>query len=62
MTTNQNDTAYIKLASKRKTYISNTKELKKYISELVIPIINCVFLDNKYLIFNDLEIYKLIIS
>lgn len=62
MTTNQTDTAYIKLASKRKTFINNTKELKKYISELVIPIINCVFLDNKYLIFNDLEIYKLIIS
>lgn len=62
MTTNQNDSAYIKLSSNRKTFIKNTTELKKYISELVVPIINCVFLDNKYLIFDDLEIYELIIK
>lgn len=43
----------------KKIYIENVKELKKYIKQLIIPMLNCTFLDNKYLVFNNGSIFKI---
>ena len=43
----------------KKVHLENVKGLKQYIKQLVIPILNCIFLENKYLIFKDNSIFKI---
>ena len=38
----------------KKIYIQNLSDLKKYIKNLVVPMLNCAYLENKYLIFTSI--------
>ncbi len=43
----------------KKIYIQNLSDLKKYIKNLVVPMLNCAYLENKYLIFNDNSVFNI---
>ncbi len=42
-----------------KIFLKDKKELKDYIKTMVIPILNCAFIENKYLFFKDNSIFKI---
>lgn len=45
--------------SVKKVKLTNTKDLKDYIKTMLVPILNCVYLENKYLVFKDSSVFKI---
>lgn len=48
--------------SVNKIKITSVKDLKDYIKNMLVPILNCVYLENKYLVFKDNSVFKITIS
>ena len=42
-----------------KINLQNAKDVKHYIQTMLIPILNCAFIENKFLFFKDGSVFKL---
>lgn len=45
-----------------KIQLENIKDLNHYISTMVVPILNCAFIENKFLFFKDGSVFKIQVS
>ena len=50
---------YNSAKSVNKIKITSVKDLKDYIKTMLVPILNCVYLENKYLVFKDSSVFKI---
>lgn len=42
-----------------KIFLKDKKELKNYIKTMLVPILNCAFVENKFMFFKNNEVFKI---